>query len=83
MNTMLGSELEIGDSVLDANHHRLGVLTVKNIGKSLITFVRPYIHTSNFSTSTGVICYTGVEEFSHSLNSTSDSYELITRSFIK
>ena len=83
MNTMLGSELEIGDSVLDANHHRLGVLTVKNIGKSLITFVRPYIHTSNFSTSAGVICYTGVEEFSHSLNNKDARYELITRSFIK
>jgi hypothetical protein len=42
--------------------------TVCQIDKDFIYFFRPYTHTADFSCTSGVICYTGVEHFQRYLS---------------
>ncbi len=76
-------DLQFGDRVLDSEHHEIGVLTVYQIKDGLVHFHRPYTHTSNMVTTGGLICYTGVEEFSHHANDTRNKYHLISRKPVK
>ncbi len=49
--------------------------TVKQIrDDGTVTFFRPYVHTSNFSYTGGVICTIGIEEFS--TNRTDQDWEV-------
>jgi hypothetical protein len=64
------SNLQIGDTVQDTRCTMpFGTATVKNISKQegslneYVTFFRPYVHTSDFKTTAGVICYVGIEEY--------------------
>jgi len=38
-------------------------MTVKQIEKDWVTFFRPFVHTGDFSCTSGVLCYVGIEEF--------------------
>jgi len=80
---LAGSKLKLGDRVLDASNHQIGVLTVYQIKGGLISFHRPYTHTTDFSTTSGLICYTGVEIFNHPIDDSRYQYELISRKQIK
>ena len=81
--TMKATGLQLADTVLDAANHEIGLLTVKQIKDGQITFVRPYIHTADFSYTGGVICYTGIEEFTHEINDFRHDYNLICRKPLK
>lgn len=59
---MFGDELKLADVVV---MDRIGVwdtATVKQIVGKEITFFRPYVITSEFAYTGGVICYIGIEE---------------------
>lgn len=60
--TIPATELRIGD-VVKVFDDEWGTAIVKNIAAGLVHFFRPYGHADNFIYSGGVICYTGVEEF--------------------
>lgn len=76
-------ELKLADVVMDRRNLELGLLTVKNIKDDLVSFVRPYTHTGDFSYTGGVICYTGVEEFTHSIDAPGRDYVLISSKTLK
>ena len=57
-------QLQLGDVVrLLSNTGAYSTSTVKQIKDGLITFFRPYVQTADFSCTSGVICYIGIEEF--------------------
>ncbi len=62
------SELQLGDRImrlLDSGDPDLegGVTTVKQIADGNVSLFRPYTHTADFSSTGGVICYVGIEEY--------------------
>lgn len=62
------NELQLGDRImrfLDSNEPDLegGVTTVKQIADGNVSMFRPYTHTADFSSTGGVICYVGIEEY--------------------
>jgi hypothetical protein len=61
-------ELRAGDivKVLDGPW---GTAIVKNVTEESVTFFRPYGTHADFTTTAGVICYTGTETFSRFLPS--------------
>lgn len=75
------SELKLGDTV----KLRTGIWNsaiVRQIKDGMVTFWRPYGTTADFSYTSGVICYTGVEEFSVPQDSTVE-YEVVERRELK
>jgi len=50
---------------------------IENSEHILITLFRPYIHTSDFSYTSGVICYIGFEEFT--IIESDAEYDLVER----
>jgi hypothetical protein len=60
------SELKLGDCV-EAFDGPYGTAIVKQIADGLITFFRPYGTHADFTHTGGVICYTGIEEFTRSV----------------
>lgn len=66
-------ELQLGDIIqtisLDGKTISYGCCTVKQITETAVHLVRPYIHTSEFSTTNGLIVYTGMEQYSVLRNS--------------
>lgn len=60
------ADLRLGD-IVDLRHSAYSTATVKQIRKYeeylYVTFFRPYVHTSDFSYTGGVITYIGIEEF--------------------
>lgn len=75
--------LQLADTVLDADNHELGRMTVSQIKDGNITFFRPYTHTSNFSYTGGVICYVGIEESTHRVDDNRNNYHLVSREEVK
>lgn len=62
------ADVKLGDKVCirfkDSNRiFPYGIATVIRITKKEITLFRPYVHTSNFVTSSGLIPYIGIEEY--------------------
>jgi len=74
---MKNSDLQLADQVTRENTH--GVCTVKQIKDGRISFFRPYTHTSDFSSISGVICYVGIEEWTEETNDTRGDWTLISR----
>ena len=67
------SELQLGDRImrlLDSGDPDLegGVTTVKQIADGKVSLFRPYTHTADFSSTGGVICYVGIEEYNVELD---------------
>ena len=62
METVKQSELRVGDIVrsFDGSYSDA---TVKQVEGDVIHLFRPYVHTSDFIGSGGLICYVGVENF--------------------
>lgn len=58
-----GSELRLADVVLLERLNAYHTATVKQIKDGQITFFRPYVQTADFSCTSGVICYIGIEEW--------------------
>lgn len=56
------SELQLGD-IVDTQFGEYSYATVRQIKDNIVTFVRPYIHTDDFSYTGGVLWYIGIEEF--------------------
>jgi hypothetical protein len=63
------AELRLGD-VVELFDGAYGTATVKQITDEFVLFFRPYAATADFSTTSGVICYTGIEECKYFLYST-------------
>jgi len=58
------SELCVGDTVLlQSSEPYYTCQTVKRVTDREVWFFRPYVHTSSFTTTDGVICYVGIEEY--------------------
>lgn len=57
-------DLKLGDVIQAFDHDCFGCATVKKIDESSIYLYRPYVHHADFSCTGGVICYTGIEEYS-------------------
>jgi hypothetical protein len=80
---MKNSELQLADQVTREEPNTLGVCTVKQINGGKIHFFRPYTHTSDFSCTSGVICYVGVEEWAEEISDTRSDWALIARKPLK
>jgi len=78
---MKNSELQLADQVIKENLY--GICTVKQIRDGQISFFRPYTHTSDFSSTAGVICYVGVEEWSEGIDDNRSDWTLLTRKEVK
>ena len=72
------SELQLRDVVklFDGDY---SYATVYRITDTQVFMIRPYIHTSEFITTSGVITYIGHEDIIYQLNS-SREFELVSRS---
>lgn len=70
--------LKVGDVVL-ANFADpfYACQTVKQVTEDEVVFFRPYVQTSDFTTTGGVICYVGIEEYR--VPRTGFQYELVRR----
>lgn len=71
--TIRTSELQLGDRIMrvfDSGEYDLegGVTTVKQIADGNVSLFRPYTHTADFSSTGGVICYVGIEEYNVELD---------------
>lgn len=64
----LYTDYETGAEMADVE---LGPITVKNITDDEVTLFRTYTHTADFSSTGGVICYVGIEEWKVEMNSVS------------
>lgn len=64
--------LQVGD-VVKAFDGPWGTAIVKKIEDGTVTFFRPYGISANFSYRAGVVCYVGIEDFSH-LNNDKEVY---------
>ena len=67
MKQVKRSELKLGD-IVQSFEGSYDHATVKQIKSASIVLFRPYVHTSDFSHSGGVICYIGFEEYEISIN---------------
>ena len=56
------SELQLGDNII-LHQEEFASATVEQIVEGGAKVIRPYIHTADFSTTSGVICYIGFEQF--------------------
>jgi len=61
MQTLKLSELKLAD-VVQLFDDEYGTATVKQIDGDIVTFLRPYVITQDFSYAGGVICSLGYEE---------------------
>jgi hypothetical protein len=66
--TVKVADLQLGD-VLELFEGPYGTATVKQIRDGQVTLFRPYAATADFSTTSGVICYTGIEECKYLIGS--------------
>jgi len=55
-------DLQLGD-VIRPFENEYGFCTVKQIKDGWIELFRPYVHTADFSCTSGVICYIGFEDY--------------------
>ena len=62
METKLWKDLELGD-IVQMFEGPFGTAIVKNKVDLKVTFFRPYGQPADFSHTGGVICYTGIEEW--------------------
>ncbi len=58
-----------------------GIVTVKNVADGRVHLFRPYTHTSRFSTTSGVICYVGIEEYSMDIHA-DRKWHLVSRTVV-
>lgn len=72
------SELRLADTVRSPFIQPYNIMTVKQIENGQVTFFRPYVHTSDFAHTGGVICYIGIEEFTTPIRDDFE-YELLER----
>ena len=77
------SDLQLADIVMDADRPHQGLMAVKQIKDGNITLFRPYPHTADFSCTSGVICYTGVEEWTVRIDDTRNQWELVSRQVVR
>lgn len=75
----LYTDYETGAQMADVN---LGVITVQNITADEVTLFRPYTHTADFSSTGGVICYVGIEEWKDEIRRDS-LWRLISRTTLR
>ncbi len=85
--TIKNDQLQIADRVvslyLDGQPDlELGVQTVKQVKDGTVTMFRPYTHTADFSSTGGVICYVGVEEYQMEVD-TDRQWILISRTTLR
>jgi hypothetical protein len=71
---VVASELKVGD-VIDLYDGPFSTAIVKMIGNNLVHFYRPYGTHADFTCTSGVICYMGLEEFTVMRDGTS-TYKL-------
>jgi len=76
-----GQELRLAD-VVDLFDGPYRTATVKQIRDGEVTFFRPYVASSDFEYTGGVICTIGIEEFKCLIN-TSHTYKLLQRKELK
>jgi len=70
MQTLKISDLKLGD-VVELYEGPFATAVVKQIKDGLVWFYRPYGTHADFTCTSGVICYIGLEEFSRSVTDTS------------
>jgi hypothetical protein len=80
---MNNSELQLADQVYRVRFPELGLSVVKQIKDGAITFFRPYPHTADFSSTGGVICYIGIEEWTEEADDTRNDWVLVARTTLK
>ena len=72
--------LQLNDRIrLSFMHSPFNVAVVKNVTEDYVHLFRPYIHTSDFSSTAGVICYHGHEDFALHRKSKEFNMELLER----
>ncbi len=77
-------DLQLADVVRRSDDsHPFNTMTVKQIEDNWITFYRPFVHTNDFSCTSGVLCYMGIEEFKVSMQSDYIEYDLLDRKPLK
>lgn len=81
MQTIQTREMQLGD-VVRSSDQEFSDSTVKQIQDGFITLVRPYIHTSDFATTGGLITYIGLEEYKVFQDS-SRTWTLLSRKTIR
>lgn len=75
------SELRLAD-VVEVFAGPYGTATVRQIKDDQVYFFRPYTRSDDFAYTGGVICYTGIEEFSVSVD-TPTPFKLYHRKELK
>jgi hypothetical protein len=79
-------QLQLADRVIpisaDGVDLESGIVTVKNIADGTVHLFRPYTHTAGFSTTSGVICYVGIEEYSMDIHHARE-WHLISRTILR
>lgn len=74
-------DLQLGDVVVLEAINAYHTATVKKIAEGLVTFLRPYTQTADFTCGSNVICYIGIEEFAVSAGDY--EYDLVERKVLK
>jgi len=77
METVRGKDLNLGDTVR-LFEGAFPDATVRDITATAVSFYRPYVHHEDFSFTGGVLCFTGVEEFSAPIDS-DKTYTVVNR----
>jgi|32_taG_2_1085360.scaffolds.fasta_scaffold46562_3 hypothetical protein len=82
------AEMQLADRVISTGVDgspdlSLGISTVKQIKDGVVTLFRPYTHTADFSCTSGVICYVGVEEYQLPLSDERRHWLLLQRKQLK
>ena len=76
--TVKASDLRLGDVVRIRGINVYDTATVKQVADGEITLFRPYTATADFTCTSGVICYVGVETFKVPVGD--QTYELVRSS---
>lgn len=78
---MNNSELQLADTVTRQGTD--GLVTVKQLTDTDVTFFRPYTHTGDFSYTGGVICYVGIETWTEQRSPHVGAWTLVGRKALK
>jgi hypothetical protein len=85
------AQLQLADRIVSLTTDRagtqvpdaaMGLITVKQVTDKEVTLFRPYTHTADFSSTGGVICYVGIEEWKVEIRD-DVSWQLITRTTLR
>lgn len=75
------NEMQLADVVSPCySSMPFGTSTVKQIRNGEVTLFRPYVHTADFSCTSGVICCIGIEEYKVPLHDIKEYFLLERRS---